>query len=45
MLAQTRAGDAYTFSEYQRMLDNAGFRALTLEHIPPTPLQLVVGVA
>jgi ubiquinone/menaquinone biosynthesis C-methylase UbiE len=45
MLAQTRAGDAYTFSEYQRMLDNAGFRALTLEHIPPTPLQVVVGVA
>jgi ubiquinone/menaquinone biosynthesis C-methylase UbiE len=45
MLAMTRAGDAYTFSEYQRMLGSAGFRGLTLEAIPPTPLQIVVGVA
>jgi 2-polyprenyl-3-methyl-5-hydroxy-6-metoxy-1,4-benzoquinol methylase len=45
MLAMTRAGDAYTFSEYQRMLGSAGFRALTLEAIPPTPLQIMVGVA
>ncbi|HEY1866196.1 MAG TPA: class I SAM-dependent methyltransferase [Candidatus Acidoferrales bacterium] len=45
MLAMTCAGDAYTFSEYQHMLDNAGFRSVTLQGLPPTPQQVVLGVA
>jgi ubiquinone/menaquinone biosynthesis C-methylase UbiE len=44
MLAMTRAGDAYTFSEYQRMLGNAGFGSVSLHPAPQTPLQIVVGV-
>jgi 2-polyprenyl-3-methyl-5-hydroxy-6-metoxy-1,4-benzoquinol methylase len=44
MLAMTCAGDAYTFSEYQRMLDSAGFRSVTLHGLPPTPQQVVLGV-
>ena len=44
MLAMTGAGDAYTFSEYQRMLGNAGFDSVSLHPAPQTPLQIVVGV-
>ncbi len=43
MLAMTRAGDAYTFSEYQKMLSNAGFKSVTLHPAPQTALQIVVG--
>jgi 2-polyprenyl-3-methyl-5-hydroxy-6-metoxy-1,4-benzoquinol methylase len=44
MLAMTCAGDAYTFSEYERMLGSAGFRSITLHGLPPTPQQVVLAV-
>ena len=44
MLATTAGGDAYTFSEYERVLRNAGFRSATLHPIPPSPQQIVLGV-
>jgi len=34
MLANTDAGDAYTFSEYEKMFRNAGFRSTELRPIP-----------
>lgn len=41
MLGSTRAGDAYPFSEYQRMFRNAGFRSS--EHAPlPVGPQTVI---
>lgn len=43
MLAHTDAGDAYTFSEYEKMHRNAGFRNCTLEQIPDLPQRLVIG--
>lgn len=44
MLAMTKAGDAYTFSEFERMLTNSGFGPVTLHEVPRTPLQIVLGV-
>jgi SAM-dependent methyltransferase len=41
MLGSTAAGDAYTFSEYQRMFRNAGFSDSRL-HALPSPDQSVV---
>jgi 2-polyprenyl-3-methyl-5-hydroxy-6-metoxy-1,4-benzoquinol methylase len=43
MLAHTDAGDAYTFSEYEKMHRNAGFRNCTLQQIPDLPQRLVIG--
>lgn len=43
MLVSTASGDVYTFSEYQRMLGNADFRAVTFHDIPGTPQQVVLG--
>ena len=42
MLAATPAGDAYTFAEFKRMFETAGFSHN--EHIPlaPTPMHLLV---
>lgn len=36
MLAGTPHGDAYTFSEYQRMFANAGFARTELRQLPPS---------
>ena len=43
MLGNTPGGDAYTFSEYQRMLSNAGFSSSELRPLPPTFEQVVIG--
>jgi hypothetical protein len=42
MLANTDAGDAYTFSEYERMFRNAGFGNTTLHPVPEMPQQVLV---
>jgi SAM-dependent methyltransferase len=42
MLGTTPSGDAYTFSEYERMFRNAGFRASELHPLPPTPERVVI---
>ena len=42
MLATTQHGDAYTFSEYERMFRNAGFASCELHPLPPTPQQVVI---
>jgi 2-polyprenyl-3-methyl-5-hydroxy-6-metoxy-1,4-benzoquinol methylase len=42
MLAGTDAGDAYTFSEYDGMFQNAGFGRTTFHPIPEMPQQLLV---
>jgi len=42
MLANTDSGDAYTFSEYEKMFRNAGFAKSTLHPVPEMPQQLVV---
>jgi SAM-dependent methyltransferase len=44
MLASTPAGDAYTFSELDRMLRTAGFSQNQLHQLPPTPNQAIVSV-
>ena len=41
MLANTVAGDAYTFSQYQKMFANAGFKSSEL-HVPPVGEQIIV---
>jgi ubiquinone/menaquinone biosynthesis C-methylase UbiE len=42
MLAGTRAGDAYTFAELDKMLKNSGFTRNTIHPLPPGFQQLVV---
>ncbi len=42
MLTSTPSGDAYTFSELERMFANAGFSRSTLHPLPPTIQQVVV---
>lgn len=42
MLGTTEAGDAYTFSELDRMFRNAGFSRSELHPIPPSPGQVVI---
>ncbi|MDE3136177.1 MAG: class I SAM-dependent methyltransferase [Acidobacteriota bacterium] len=42
MLGNTPSGDAYTFSEYQRMLGNAGFHSLELHPLPPTFFRVIL---
>jgi SAM-dependent methyltransferase len=42
MLATTPSGDAYTFSDYDRMLRGAGFRQNELHQLAPSPQQVVV---
>lgn len=41
MLGSTRAGDAYTFAEYRRMFEAAGFSDLALHELPPTDERVV----
>lgn len=42
MLTGTPGGDAYTFSELERMFANAGFSRSTLHPLPPTIQQVVI---
>ena len=42
MLAQTDAGDAYTFSQYEKIFANAGFQNTTLHPVPEMPQQVLV---
>ncbi len=42
MLASTQRGDAYTFSEYEAMFQNAGFTRSELYPLPPSPNQLIL---
>jgi SAM-dependent methyltransferase len=42
MLGSTQGGDAYTFSEYQRMFANAGFVKSEFHRLPPTEQQVVI---
>jgi ubiquinone/menaquinone biosynthesis C-methylase UbiE len=42
MLANTDTGDAYTFSEYEKMFRNAGFAKSTLHPVPEMPQQVIV---
>jgi len=42
MLAGTDAGDAYTFSQYERMFANAGFLKTSLHPVPEMPQQVLV---
>lgn len=45
MLGTTPQGDAYTFSEYQQMLSDAGFRDAELHPLPPTAQSAVIATA
>ena len=42
MLAGTDSGDAYTFSQYEKMFANAGFVKTTQHSIPDSPQQLLL---
>jgi len=42
MLATTVAGDAYTFSEYQAMFRNSGFKHSTLHPVPESPHSVIL---
>jgi 2-polyprenyl-3-methyl-5-hydroxy-6-metoxy-1,4-benzoquinol methylase len=42
MLISTPSGDAYTFSELERMAANAGFSRSTMHPLPPTIQQVVI---
>jgi hypothetical protein len=42
MLGGTPSGDAYTFSELERMFKNTGFAQVELHQLPATPQQLVI---
>jgi 2-polyprenyl-3-methyl-5-hydroxy-6-metoxy-1,4-benzoquinol methylase len=45
MLASTAAGDAYTFSEYAGMHQEAGFRNVTAHPVPMSPHSIVLAEA
>ncbi|MGC0772809.1 MAG: class I SAM-dependent methyltransferase [Candidatus Acidiferrum sp.] len=42
MLVGTDAGDAYTFSEYEKMFGNAGFAKTTLHQVTGMPQQVMI---
>ncbi len=42
MLAATDSGDAYTFSQYEKMFENAGFVKTTQHSVPDSPQQLLL---
>lgn len=44
MLATTRAGDAYTFAEHERMFNRAGFKRSELHEMPGLPQRVVVSL-
>ncbi|MDA4128268.1 MAG: methyltransferase [Thaumarchaeota archaeon] len=41
MLASTEAGNAYTFSDYQRILERVGYSKVEIFPLPPTPFRVV----
>jgi SAM-dependent methyltransferase len=45
MLATTPSGDAYTFAEYQRMLDAAGYGGASLHELPGLPARGITASA
>ncbi|HXG65443.1 MAG TPA: methyltransferase, partial [Blastocatellia bacterium] len=45
MLASTPQGDAYTFSQLERMFANAGFSRSEVHPLPPTMQQVVISYA
>ncbi len=45
MLAGTRAGDAYTFKELERMFANAGFSRSEMHELPPSFSRVVISHA
>jgi ubiquinone/menaquinone biosynthesis C-methylase UbiE len=45
MLGTTPEGDAYTFSEYCQMLEDAGFKDAKLHDLPPTAEKAVIATA
>jgi SAM-dependent methyltransferase len=44
MLAGTDSGDAYTFSQYEKMFATAGFEKTTLHPVPDMPQHVLVSV-
>jgi hypothetical protein len=42
MLGSTPSGDAYTFSELERMFANAGFSRSEIHQLPPSIQQVVI---
>jgi 2-polyprenyl-3-methyl-5-hydroxy-6-metoxy-1,4-benzoquinol methylase len=42
VLANTDAGDAYTFAEYEKMLRNAGFSKASFHPVPELPEQVIL---
>lgn len=42
MLANTESGDAYTFAEYEKMLQNAGFAKTSFHPVPEFPQQVII---
>jgi len=42
MLASTPGGDAYTFREFEKMFEHAGFKRSELHQLAPSPQQLIV---
>ena len=42
MLSNTPAGDAFTFSEFQKMCSDAGFSKCEIQPLPPMPQSLVI---
>ena len=42
MLGTTPGGDAYTFSEYERMFQNAGFSRSELRPLPMGPMSVII---
>jgi 2-polyprenyl-3-methyl-5-hydroxy-6-metoxy-1,4-benzoquinol methylase/predicted transcriptional regulator len=42
MLATTAAGDAYTFSEYKSMFQDAGFSSVDCQAMPPAPQSVML---
>jgi hypothetical protein len=42
MLGGTPSGDAYTFSELERMFSNAGFARSEIHPLPPSIEQVVI---
>jgi hypothetical protein len=42
MLVGTDAGDAYTFSEYEKMFAYSGFATTTLHQVPGMPQRVLL---
>src|SRR5262249_27274 len=42
MLASTRAGDAYTFAEFEEMFSQAGFSRSEIHPLPPTLESVII---